>query len=54
MYNVQDDGYLEASEEEVIAAARKANAHNFIMGFPDGYDTVVGERGVRYDSIVCL
>ena len=32
---------------EVIAAAKKANAHEFIMGFPDGYDTVLGERGLR-------
>jgi ATP-binding cassette subfamily B protein len=29
----------------VIAAARAANAHDFIVGFPDGYDTMVGERG---------
>jgi ATP-binding cassette subfamily B protein len=35
----------EASPEEIIAAARAANAHDFIMSFPDGYDTVVGERG---------
>jgi ATP-binding cassette subfamily B protein len=32
---------------EVIAAAKAANAHDFIMNFPDGYDTVVGERGER-------
>ncbi len=35
-----------ARDEEVIAAARAANAHDFIMEFPDGYDTLVGERGV--------
>ncbi|XP_045693759.1 mitochondrial potassium channel ATP-binding subunit [Phyllostomus hastatus] len=34
-----------ASDEEVYAAAREANAHAFISRFPDGYDTVVGERG---------
>ncbi len=34
-----------ATEEQVIAAARAANAHDFIMDFPDGYDTVVGEGG---------
>jgi ATP-binding cassette subfamily B protein len=38
-------GRREASREEVIEAARAANAHDFIIGFPDGYDTLVGERG---------
>jgi ATP-binding cassette subfamily B protein len=33
--------------EEVISAAKAANAHDFIVGFPDGYDTYVGERGQR-------
>ena len=36
-----------ATKEEVIEAARLANAHNFIMELPDGYDTYVGERGVK-------
>ncbi|GAB3691561.1 ABC transporter ATP-binding protein [Corynebacterium nasicanis] len=36
-----------ATEEEIIAVARRANAHDFIMRFPDGYDTVIGERGLR-------
>lgn len=36
-----------ASDEEVIAAAKAANAHDFIMGLPDGYNTKVGERGVK-------
>jgi ATP-binding cassette subfamily B protein len=38
-------GNAEAGEQQVIAAARAANAHDFIVGFPDGYDTMVGERG---------
>ena len=40
-------GKLEASNEEMIAAARSANAHEFITQLPNGYDTVVGERGVK-------
>jgi ABC-type multidrug transport system fused ATPase/permease subunit len=36
-----------ASIEEVINAAKLANAHEFIMDFPEGYSTMVGERGVR-------
>ncbi len=40
-------GKLDADEAELIAAARSANAHNFIMELPKGYDTVVGERGVK-------
>src|SRR5699024_10645698 len=36
-----------ATDEEVIAAAKAANAHDFIMDLPNGYDTLVGERGVK-------
>ncbi|AEV98424.1 multidrug ABC transporter ATP-binding protein [Niastella koreensis] len=36
-----------ATQAEVEAAARKANAHDFISGFPEGYETVVGERGIK-------
>jgi len=36
-----------ASDEEVIAAAKAANAHDFIMSLPNGYNTKVGERGVK-------
>nr|XP_055038737.1 mitochondrial potassium channel ATP-binding subunit isoform X1 [Misgurnus anguillicaudatus] len=39
-------GKPNATDTEVIAAAKQANAHNFITGFTDGYNTVVGERGV--------
>ncbi|WP_040285832.1 ABC transporter ATP-binding protein [Sporosarcina koreensis] len=40
-------GNPDATEEEVIAAAKAANAHEFIMELPEGYDTEVGERGVK-------
>jgi len=40
-------GHGEASMEQVIAAARAANAHGFITKLPNGYNTKVGERGVR-------
>nr|MBC8235084.1 ABC transporter ATP-binding protein [bacterium] len=36
-----------ATMREIMAAAKAANAHDFIMNFPDGYDTIVGERGER-------
>jgi ATP-binding cassette subfamily B protein len=39
-------GRADASREEIVAAARAARAHDFIMSFPDGYETRVGERGV--------
>ncbi len=40
-------GRLDATEEEMIEAARAANAHEFIMAFPKQYDTTVGERGMN-------
>ena len=40
-------GKLDATEEEMIQAAKNAYIHDFVMTLPDGYDTVVGERGVR-------
>ncbi len=40
-------GKLDAADAEIIEAARKANAHNFIMALPDGYDTDIGQRGVK-------
>ena len=40
-------GKPDASREEVIRAAKEANAHEFIMNFPDGYDTDIGQLGVK-------
>lgn len=40
-------GNPNATDEEVIAAAKAADAHDFIMGLPEGYDTEIGERGVK-------
>ncbi|MBM3184585.1 MAG: ABC transporter ATP-binding protein, partial [Chlamydiae bacterium] len=40
-------GKLDATEEEMIAAAKKANAHDFIMALPNGYATDIGQRGVK-------
>jgi ATP-binding cassette, subfamily B, bacterial len=40
-------GKPDASREEIIEAAKQANAHDFIMGLPNGYDTDVGQRGVK-------
>jgi ATP-binding cassette subfamily B (MDR/TAP) protein 7 len=45
-YNIQY-GNLSASWDEVIEAAKKAQIHDTIMSFPDGYDTIVGERGLK-------
>lgn len=40
-------GLKNASDEEIIAAAKNAGAHDFIMSLPNGYDTYVGERGLK-------
>ncbi|HEU0291160.1 MAG TPA: ABC transporter ATP-binding protein [Anaerolineales bacterium] len=40
-------GKLDASQEEIVEAAKKANAHDFIMALPQGYDTDIGQRGVK-------
>lgn len=48
--NIMDNiryGKPGATDEEVIRAAKNANAHEFIMGFPDGYQTDIGQRGVK-------
>ena len=40
-------GRLNATEEEILQAAKDANAHEFIMALPEGYDTKIGERGLN-------
>ena len=40
-------GKLDASQGDIIEAAKKANAHEFITALPDGYDTDIGQRGVK-------
>ena len=45
-YNIRY-GWIDASEEEIHRAARMANIHDFIESLPDGYQTVVGERGLK-------
>ena len=40
-------GNLDATDEEIIEAAKKANIHDYIMTMEDGYDTQVGERGIK-------
>ncbi len=40
-------GKLDATKQEIEQAAKAANAHKFIMSFPDGYDSIIGERGVK-------
>ena len=40
-------GKLDATDEEIILAAKRANIHDYIMTLPNGYDTNIGERGVR-------
>ena len=40
-------GKLNASEDEILTAAKRANSHEFISSFPEGYDTLVGDRGIK-------
>ncbi|CAN5305666.1 ABC transporter ATP-binding protein [soil metagenome] len=40
-------GKPDATDEELVTAAQAANAHDFITAFPDGYETIVGERGIK-------
>ena len=42
---ISPTGWPEAGDEAIVAAAKVANAHEFIQRLPDGYDTIVGERG---------
>ena len=49
IYGAEDPASV--SQEELEHAAREANAHGFISNFPDGYDTLVGERGVMLSGM---
>lgn len=40
-------GKLDATDQEIEEAAKAANAHDFIMSFPDGYNSLIGERGAN-------
>ncbi len=40
-------GRLDATDEEIIEASKRANMHDFVMTLPDGYDTEIGERGIK-------
>src|SRR5690606_6977846 len=40
----------DATDEELVAAAKIAQIHDYLMSLPDGYDTVVGERGYRFSG----
>ncbi len=40
-------GQMDATKEEIIEAAKAANAHDFIMELPEGYDTYIGQRGIK-------
>ncbi len=46
-------GRFDASREDIENAARRANAHEFVMGLPEGYDTLIHERGVRLSGGQC-
>ena len=40
-------GKPDATEEEILLASKRANIHDYVMSLPNGYDTVIGERGVK-------
>ena len=44
-------GRLSATDEEVLVAAKMAHIHDFVLGMPDGYSTLVGERGLKLSGV---
>ena len=52
--NISYGASHEVTSEQVIDAAKKANAYKFINEFPDGFDTLVGERGQMLSGILCF
>ena len=52
-YNIQY-GKLTATKEEVLESARMAEIHESIMGFPQKYETQVGERGLKLSGLCCV
>jgi ABC-type multidrug transport system fused ATPase/permease subunit len=47
-------GKLGATQEEIIAAAKHAHAYEFIMQKPEGFNTVIGEKGLQGRSTICI
>ena len=43
-----------ATDDEILEAARRANAYDFVQAFDDKFDTLVGERGVRLSGYACM
>jgi ABC-type multidrug transport system fused ATPase/permease subunit len=47
IFSTKQYGYPNATQADIEEAALQANCHDFIMSFADGYETIVGERGIQ-------